>query len=65
MTATAERITVRLDEAPALRGVSRDTGERHVRPHVREITIGRVVLFAIDDVRAWAKAASRAPRVKP
>ena len=48
-----EQIAVRRESAAAMLDISLDSFDRHVRPEVAPIRRGRLVLFAVDDLKAW------------
>lgn len=47
----------RLD-ASALLGMSPDSFDRYVRPEIAVIRRGRMLLYRVDDLAAWAKSAA-------
>lgn len=57
VTAPVPLITVNRDEAAAALGVSVDSFDRHIRPQLPVIRLGRMVLFAVGELEQWAKAA--------
>lgn len=44
-------------EAAASLGMSLDSFERHVQPHLKVIRLGRVRVIAAEDLAAWARSA--------
>ena len=54
VTAPVPRIVLTRDEAAASLGMSLDSFERYVQPNIRMIREGRLRLFAVAHLRAWA-----------
>ena len=48
------RITLTLAEAAAALGMGYSSFERHVRPHVRVIREGKLVLVPVPELERWA-----------
>jgi DNA-binding HxlR family transcriptional regulator len=48
------RVALTLDEAAASIGVGRTTFESEVKPEIKLIRRGRVVLVPVDELAAWA-----------
>jgi hypothetical protein len=53
----ALRITLGLDEAAHSLGISRDSFDRHVAPHVRIIYLGARKLVSVAELKRWAETA--------
>jgi len=51
------RVCLTREEAAASLGISLDSFERYVQPHVRLIRLGRMVLVDVAELRAWATEA--------
>ncbi len=49
------RFALDIDEAAASLGLSRDTFDRHVRPLIREIPVGRRIVIPIVELERWAR----------
>ena len=50
------RVTVRVpDEAAAVLGVRRDFFSLHIRPELKTIRRGKLVLVSMDELRRWAE----------
>ena len=56
-TASVPRIALTREEAAAALGMSLDTFERYVQPHLPLIRLGRVRVVAVDELQAWAQRA--------
>jgi hypothetical protein len=55
LAAAQPRIALRIEEAAAALGVSADFFNAHVRPELRLIRRGRLVLVAVTELEAWAE----------
>lgn len=55
LAAAQPRIALRVEEAAAALGVSADFFNTHVRPELRLIRRGRLVLVAVKDLEAWVE----------
>jgi excisionase family DNA binding protein len=55
--APVPRVALTRDEAAAALGMSLDTFERYVQPHLRVIRLGRMRLVAMDELQEWARKA--------
>jgi hypothetical protein len=55
--APVPRVTLTRHEAAAALGISLDTFERYVQPHVRVIRLNRKRLVAVADLEEWARSA--------
>lgn len=53
--AAVPRVTLTPGEAAAALGISRDSFDRHVRPDVRLIRRGKLVLVAVRELERWAE----------
>ncbi len=53
-TAPVPRVTLTRQEAADSIGVSLDSFERYVQPHLRLIRLGRMVLVDLAELRDWA-----------
>jgi excisionase family DNA binding protein len=49
------RVTLTKQEAADALGVSLDSFERHVLPHLRVVRCGRRVLIRLEELRRWAE----------
>jgi hypothetical protein len=59
MSATAERpaaLAISREDAAEMIGVSLDSFERHVQPHVRTVRVGRRVLVPVASLEAFLEA---------
>jgi excisionase family DNA binding protein len=61
ITQRTARTTLRVDEAAARLGVSRDFYDEFVAPELREIRRGRLRLVRVADLEQWANAAAARP----
>ena len=50
------RIAVGAEDAAAALGLSRDTFDEYVAPHVRVIRVGRRKLYRLTELNRWAEA---------
>jgi excisionase family DNA binding protein len=50
------RVTLTPEEAAASYGVSRDFFDTHIKPELRLIRRGRLILIPVDELRRWAEA---------
>jgi len=57
-TAPVPRVALTREEAAASLGMSLDSFERHVQPHLKLIRVGRVRLVPIAELEQWARTAS-------
>jgi hypothetical protein len=48
-------------EAAASLGMSLDSFEHHVQPHLKVIRLGRVRVIATEELAAWARKAGEEP----
>lgn len=53
--ASVPRIALTREEAAASLGMSLDTFERYVQPHLRVIRLGRVRVVAMEELEDWAR----------
>jgi excisionase family DNA binding protein len=60
MTQT-DRVTMTRAEAAFSLGVSLDTFERHVQPHLRLVRAGRLLLVRRGELERWARESEAAP----
>ena len=51
------RVALSRDEAAHALGISLDSFERYVQPHVRVIRLGRIRLVAVAELEDWARSA--------
>ena len=58
-TAPIPRLALTLDEAAASLGISRDSLERYVQPHLHIIRLGKLRLVAASELEDWARAAGQ------
>ncbi len=49
------RIAVRIEEAAAALGMSRDAFDEHVKPELRLIRRGRLVLVPVRELERWVE----------
>jgi hypothetical protein len=56
-TGPVPRLAVDRAEAAAALGMSLDSFERYVQPHVRIIRLGRMRLVALSELEDWARSA--------
>lgn len=56
-TAPVPRVALTRQEAADSIGVSLDSFERHVQPHIHLIRLGRMVLVDVAELREWAAGA--------
>jgi excisionase family DNA binding protein len=54
------RVALRMDEAAAALGLSRDAFDDHVKPELRLIRRGRLVLVPVAELEAWAERSAEA-----
>ena len=54
----AARITLTAQESAAALGVSRDFFDEHVKPELRLIRRGRLVLVPVRELERWAEASA-------
>jgi hypothetical protein len=52
--AAIPRITLTREDAAAALGMSLDSFERYVQPHLRLLRLGRMVLVPVGELRRWA-----------
>lgn len=57
-TVVVQPIALTKPQAAAALGVSVDSFERYVQPHVKVIRRGRIRLFAVSELQRWASEAS-------
>jgi hypothetical protein len=57
-TAPVPRVTLRRDEAAAALGMSLDSFERHVQPHIRMLRLGKMRLVPMSELERWASQAA-------
>lgn len=63
MSRAAQPLYVRMADAPALFGLSRDTLERRAKEGCFTIRrVGAASLVSVEEVRAWIEASTLAPR---
>jgi hypothetical protein len=55
------RVCVRVEEAAASLGISRDHFNRHVRPYVAVVHLGDVDVFPVTALAEWAASAAQRP----
>ena len=55
------RVTLRVEEAAAALGVSRDTFDEKVKPELRIIRRGRLVLVPMRELERWATEQAAKP----
>lgn len=58
LTASVPRLTLTPAEAAASLGVSRDFFDAHVKPELRVVRRGRLVLVPVRELERWAEAAA-------
>ena len=58
--ASPPRIALRVEEAAAALGLSRDAFDEHVRPELRLIRRGRLVLVPVRELEAWVEREAQA-----
>jgi excisionase family DNA binding protein len=62
LVAPARRLAVTKQEAAAVLGMSVDSFERYVMPHVRAVRKGKLRLFPVEELERWLREnASRPP----
>ena len=49
------QVTLRVDDAAASLGVSRDSFEEHVMPHLKIVRVGRLKLIPIYELERWVE----------
>lgn len=54
-------LAYRIEDAAAALGVSVDTFERHVKPHVRCVRLGTVRLYPVSALQAWLEQTATSP----
>jgi hypothetical protein len=63
VVARAPKLAVTKAEGAAMLSMSTDSFERYVQSHVKAIRRGRLVLFEVEELRAWCR--DSAERVIP
>jgi hypothetical protein len=53
-----DRIALRVEEAAAVLGMSRDSFDRYVMPDVRVIRRGRLILVPVSELHRWCERAA-------
>jgi hypothetical protein len=54
-TAPIPRIALQRREAAAALGLSVDSFDRHVRPHLRVVYVGELRLWPVEDLNRWLR----------
>jgi hypothetical protein len=55
------RLALRRQEAARTLGVSDEVFDEHIRPQLRVIRCGRVLLYPVADIERWIRESSSAP----
>jgi len=58
---SAPRLALRRAEAAAALGVSLDSFDRHVRPHLRVLRLGSVRLYPVSEIERWLAEGASSP----
>jgi hypothetical protein len=58
-TAPIPRIALTREQAAAALGMSLDSFERHVQPHLRMLRLGRMRLVPVRELERWAEEHAR------